>query len=172
MPSLKKVEVVNRIKEKLENSKVVIMTDYRGLDVNKIQDLKNKLNETKADYQVTKNTLLERALHDLKVEGLPEEALKGPTAVLFAYGDEAAPVKVLANFVKSTDLLKIKAGLLGKEVLSSDKINVLAKLPNRDVLLQQVVGGISSPIFGLINALQWNLSKLVFTLNAIKQSKS
>lgn len=172
MPTAKKFEAVKELQEKLSKSKVTILTDYRGLKVNQTEELRNKLAEANAEYHVTKNTLLEKAVKETNVKNLPEDMLKGPTAALFAYGDEVSPVKILVNFIKNVDVLKLKTAIMGNQVLSVNEINTLAKLPSKDILIAQLVGGLSAPMSGLANVLQGNIKGLVYTLNAIVDKKS
>ena len=92
--------------------------------------------------------------------------------MLFAFEDEAGPVKELVNFLKTTNLGTIKAGLLGATNLSIDEVNRLAELPARPMLLSKLTGQLQTPLSGLHNALSWNLRQLVWTLDAVKSKKN
>ena len=118
-----------------------------------------------------KNTLIKIASKELGIE-FPEEALNGPTAALFAYSDEVAPLKELAAFAKTNEKPTVKAGLLGTTILSIERVAQLSKLPTKDVLRANVVGSLASPLYGIVGVLNGNIRNLVYTLNAIKEAKS
>lgn len=162
--------ITEAIGEKVAKSKSITITDYRGLTTAQLLDLRQKLLDLDAEYQVTKNTLLCRALakegHDVE-----SELVEGPTATLFSYGDEVAPIKALSSFAKLMKLPVIKGGYLGKEFLRAERLEALAKLPNKEVLVSQVMGTINAPITGLVNVLQANIQNLLFALNAIKDAR-
>lgn len=172
MVSQKNINQVKDLKTKLEKAKSVVLTDYRGLSVDQINNLRRKIKEAAGELKVAKNTLLNLSLKDLSY-GVKElkEALTGPTAILFSYEDEIAPIKALYEFYKENDLPKIKLGFLGKELLSEDKIIELAKLPTKEVLQGKLVGILNSPIYGLVYVLKANLQNLLIVLNQIKKAK-
>ena len=165
----KRIDITDDLKAKLSKAKTVVVTDYRGLNMPQLQELRGELSKQEAEYTITKNRLVARAAKDAGYT-FPDE-LEGPTAVLFAYGDEISPLKALANFIKTNKLPAIKLGFLNQELLSADRINQLAKLPSRDELIGKVVGGISSPLYGMVGVLQANLRNLVYALNSIKESR-
>ncbi len=158
-----KVQVVGELKDKLTKAKSMVLTDYRGLTHHQLEELKRALKEAGAEFLVTKNTLL-RLAGDKKEE--VEAHLNGPTAALFAYEDEIAPLSVLAKFIKNFGLPQIKIGLMGEKILSSEEVLRLALLPSREILLATLVMRLKSPLYGLNNALSWNTRKLVLTLKA------
>lgn len=172
MPSEKKIAQVKKLAEKLEKSKSLVLTEYHGLTVSKMEELRNKVQENEADFTVTKNTLLARAAKLANFENLPEEALQGPTAALFSYGDEISPIKSLADFIKVNELPKIKIGYLGRTLIAKSKVIELSKLPSKQELLGQVVGTLNAPIYGIVSVLHGNLGNLVYVLCAIQKGKS
>lgn len=167
---LKKMAITDSIADKLAGAKSIIVTDYRGLNTAQLLDLRQKLAEVAADFQITKNTLLKRALRTKGFE-IKEEILNGPTAVLVAREDEVAPLKTLMQFIKLTQLPVVKAGYIGKDVLRADQVVSLAKLPSKYVLVAQVVGTMQAPISGMLNVLQANTRNLIYALNAIKEKQ-
>ena len=177
----KKVETVAGIKEKLEKAKGLFLTDYRGLTHQQMESLRKSLKKVEAEFIVAKNTLLKLALNksfkDSKMQSSKEfseqlvNELKNPTATLLAYGDEMAAIKALAAFIKNTQLPKIKIGLFGGNLSTEADFQKLASLPSRQILLATLVVRLNNPIFGLHNALSWNIRQLVYSLNAIKASK-
>ncbi len=169
MPTQKKIETVEKLTEKVAKAKSIMLTDYRGLKHKQLEELRKLLKKTESELVVTKNRLLLRALGD-KAEKVSEQ-LSDTTAALFAYADEVAPLKELLKYFKTAGVGKAKGGLLGSQVLSDADMTRLASLPSREVLLGQLVGQMKAPIQGLHYALNWNLNKLVWALNAVKEKK-
>ena len=154
--------------EALGRSVLTVLTDYRGLSVSQIQTLRASLRESKADMRVAKNTLTKIAAQEHDVVGL-DESLVGPTALVFAWEDPAQPAKVLRDFARSSGILSIKSGVMDGEVLTADQIGDIANLPSRDELVAKVVGGISSPLHGLVNVMAGPSRSLVYALQARKE---
>lgn len=171
MPTKQKIAAVEHLTEQMQNAKAVVFTDYRGLSVPQIQELRSKLAEHDAAIEVTKNTLMNLAAKNANRE-IDAEVLQGPTATLFAFGDEVAPLKTLVEFAKEQELPTIKAGFLGNEALTSAQVSALAALPGRDELLAKAVGSISAPLSGMVNVLQGNIRGLVYALSAVRDQKS
>ena len=167
---LKKESAVQEIKSKLQNSNAAVLTDYRGLNVAEVTELRRQLREAGVEYKVLKNTLTKIAAQEVGYEGL-FEYLEGPTAIAFSTEDPVAPAKILANFAKEHKNLAIKAGLLEGSVVSVDQVKALADLPGREELIAKVLGGLQGPITGLVNVLQGPIRNLTYVLNAIKEEK-
>lgn len=146
---------------------MTILTDYRGLSVPQIQQLRSNLRDSGAEMKVAKNTLTKIAAHDREISGL-DENLVGPTALVFAWEDPAQPAKVIRDFARSSGILSIKAGVMEGEILSADQIAAIADLPSRDELIAKVVGGISSPLYGLVNVMSGPARSLAYVLQARK----
>lgn len=176
MATQKKINTVHDLTDKLSRAKSIVLADYRGLKHRQLEELRKILKKVEADFTITKNRLLLRALtSDVKAAshiGGVKQMLTNTTAALFAYADEVAPLKELLKFFKAAGFGKTKAGLLGSQVLSDEEVTRLASLPNRNMLLGQLVGQLNSPIRGLHYALSWNINKLVWALNAVKEKKS
>lgn len=165
-----KTAKIKDIGDKLSRSTLVILTDYQGMTVKQITDLRRKLDQHQAEYRVLKNTLTIRALPEDKAP--LKEHLSGTCAVLFGFGDVVMPAKALVNFIAEAEKPRIIGGMMDGQFLPEAEIKSLAKLPSREELLAKVVGGLQSPIRGLVNVLQGNLRKLVYALNAVKDKKS
>ncbi len=166
----KKLETVRELTDKVAKAKSVVVADYTGLKHKQLEELRRILKKVDGEIVITKNRLLSRALGDRaeKVEAM----LREQTATLFAYADEVAPLKELLKFFKAAAVGKAKGGLLGDMPLTAEDVTKLASLPSRDVLLGRLVGQLNAPIQGLHYALQWNLNKLVWALNAVKEKKA
>lgn len=117
--------------------------------------------------RVAKNTLTKIAAHGRDITGL-DENLVGPTALVFAWEDPAQPAKVVRNFARSSGILSIKSGVMEGEILTAEQIEAIADLPTRDELIAKVVGGVASPIYGLVNVLSGPLRSMAYVLQARK----
>ena len=134
----KKQQVIDEIKEKIENSHGVVLFDYRGLLDSEIKELKRALREAGSEYKVYKNTLMHRALSDLNIN--VDEYLNGPSALAYST-DQIAPIKVLSNFMKNHKAVTLKVGLVDNQVTSSEELEKLATIPSREGLLTMLAGG-------------------------------
>ena len=159
-PRPEKVAVVDEVRARIESSSAVLLTEYRGLKVGELADLRRSLRAVGGDYKIYKNTLVRFAVRDLQLEGI-DELLVGPTAVAFVDGDVAAVAKALRDFGRANPNLVVKGGVLGGKALSADDTKALAELPSRDVLLSRLAGGLAAPMVqfaGLLQALPRNLA--------------
>ncbi len=166
-----KEAAVNELIEKLTNSKSVVVTDYKGLDVAEVTELRQKLREAGVEYKVVKNTLARIAAKKAEVEDI-NQFFVGPTALAFGVEDAVSPAKVLVDFAKDHKNLEIKGGALSGQIISLDKVKSLADIPSREVLLAKALAGMKAPITGLVNVLQGNMRGLVMVLNQIKEQKA
>lgn len=166
MSKEKKEEIVNRLEELLCRSSIVILTDYRGMPVSELTQLRRKLGELGVEYHVVKNSLTHLAAKKAGKEGM-SRFLQGPTAIAFGSGGVTEPAKGLADYIRSTkSVLRIKGGLLGERVLGSEEVLNLSRLPSRDALIAQLIGGIQAPILSLQYVLSANLRGFVTALQA------
>ncbi len=133
-----KKEIVDEIKNKIQNSESVILFQYQGLTVSSLSELRNKLRDVNAEVKVYKNTLLKRALDELNLN--LEGFLEGPNAILFGK-DLLEPIKVISNFAKDNELLDIRVGILSGDVADINTIREYASIPSRDGLLTMLAGG-------------------------------
>jgi large subunit ribosomal protein L10 len=124
----------------------VFLTEYRGLSVQAVQELRNALRESGAEYKVVKMTLAKLAAGDAGIEGL-DEYLAGPTALAFAQNDPVATAKALKDFSNDHDVFVLKAGYLAGDILSPEAVSKLAEIEPREVLLGKIAGGAKAPFF-------------------------
>ena len=150
-----KKQVVADIVEKLKNAECVMVVSYSGLTVEQVTELRKQCREKDVHYCVLKNRLVNRALQELKIEGL-ESLLEGPNAFVFGEKDATAAPKIMASFIEKNKLtsLEIKGGLLGTEVMDIPTIKSLAATPSREELLATVVGCLVSPVSALVSVLE------------------
>jgi len=165
-----KIQIVTTLKERLSKAVGLVLTDYHGLSVSQMQELKKILKPLGAEFTVVKNTLLTLASKGTGKK-VPEEVLTGPTAILFSFEDAIEPIKKLADFIKQYKLPKIKLGFLESKLLSAEDVANLAKIPSRPELHANLVGTLNSPIYGLVGVLNANLRNLVFALDQIRAKK-
>jgi large subunit ribosomal protein L10 len=149
-----KAAVVEEVATRIQDAEAVFAVDYRGISVPQAAELRQRLNEAGASFRVVKNTLTILAADKAGTDDL-KELLEGPTAFTFVSGegDPALAAKALATFRRETDLLEIKGGRMGGEVISVDEIQALAQLPALEVLHGQLVGTLASPVTGLVRGL-------------------
>lgn len=168
MPTPQKEEQVALLSEKLRQAKVAVLTDYRGLTVGQIEDLRARLRGGDVEFRVVKNTLARRAAVGTGHDSF-QESLKGPVAIAFGYDDLATPVKLLQEFTRATRIkLDIVGGLVEGRTMSADQVRQLADLPSRDVLIAQLMGTIQSPMTTLATALGSPLAQLAGALESYK----
>jgi large subunit ribosomal protein L10 len=170
MPTEKKVKIVAGLQDVFTRCTVGVMTDYRGLTTSEINELRSKLREAGVEYHVVKNSLAQIAARNA---GLDEVAasFEGPLALAFGYGEATEAARVLTDYIRTTkSILSIKGGFLPDRVLSAAEVETLARLPSREVLLAQVMAGMQSPIYGLVNVLAGPVRGIMGVLQArIKQ---
>lgn len=165
-----KKQFVAALKERFEKSKVVILTDYKGLNVDAMTELRAKLREAEIEYQVVKNTMLRLASEGTDVEAIKDN-FKGPSAVALSFEDPVAPAKILTDFAKDHEKLDIKIGVMGGKVLELDGIKALSLLPSRDELLATVLSAMNAVPTSLVTALSDVPRRMVNVLQAIKDQK-
>lgn len=140
-----KKRIVEEITQQFENSKSTILTDYKGLTVSEINELRKQLREAGVEYKVLKNTLTRRATEKANLSEL-DEHLTGPTAIAFSTEDVVAPAKILHNFAKEHENLKIKAGVIEGKVSSLDDIQELANLPSYEGMISMLLSVLQAPV--------------------------
>ena len=170
MATQKKVDSVKDLTDKVTRAKAIMVADYQGIPHKELEKVRKALKKVDGELTVTKNTLLKKALTENK-KVLNDDLLHNATATLFAYADEVAPLKELMTFFKAQTKGKVRGGLLGTTEVTEKDAEKLSKLPTRDVLVAQLVGQLKAPLYGLHNALSWNMKKLVWTLEAVKSKK-
>jgi large subunit ribosomal protein L10 len=166
MPTEKKEQTVASLQQVFTRCDIGILTDYRGLKTPEINELRGKLREAEVEYRVVKNSLAQIAARNAGLEHL-EGAFEGPLAVAFGYGEPTRTAKAITDFINvSKSTLVIKAGFLQDRVLSAAEVETLARLPSREVLLSQVIGGMKSPVYGLVNVLAGPIRGMMGVLQA------
>ena len=154
-----KKEEVTKLANEMKEAKLVLLTDYRGINVDDVTKLRTELRNANAKYTVIKNNITRRALAEVGIEGLENE-LEGPTAVIMSNDDYLEPAKAIYNFTKNNDYYKIKGGVVEGKVMTAEEIITLAKLPSKEQLLSMLAG-----------ALLANISKFAVALDQVRIQK-
>lgn len=154
-----KKEEVKKLAEEMKEAKLILLTDYRGINVTDDTTLRKDLRNTGAKYNIIKNNITKRALAECGIEGL-EDKLEGPTAVVISSEDYLEPSKIIYKFSKDNEYYKIKGGVIDGKVMTVDEIITLAKLPSRETLLSMLAG-----------ALLGNISKVAVALEEVRKQK-
>ncbi|MBR2371244.1 MAG: 50S ribosomal protein L10 [Clostridia bacterium] len=147
-----KREIVDQIKDKIQRASSFVILDYKGLTVAEDTQLRNEFRKAEVEYRVLKNTLVKIALNELGYNDF-DEALNGPTAVAFSYGDAIAPSKVAAQSIKKLNKMSIKCGMLDGKYVDEATVQALSKVPNKETLLAMLLSVLQAPIRGLAVAL-------------------
>ena len=171
MPSQKNQDEVIKLMEKLDKATAVYFTDFLGLDVSSITELRSEFFKASIEYKVVKNTLLRLAAKKINLEGI-DDFLVGSTAIAISYDEPTAPAKVLKKFTENHDKPDVKAILFDGEVLKGSEYLKFASLPTKDVLLTKLVMMLNSPITILARTLSAPMTNLVNGLNNLKNKKS
>lgn len=157
MPSEKVLELkkqqVAALKERLDASIAGVVVDYKGISVEDDTKLRKELREAGVEYTVVKNTLLGRAIDGTSLAGM-SSALEGTTAIATSKDDYVAAARILGKYAEKSESFKLKTGYLDDEVIGLDKLDSLAKLPSREVLLATVLSAFNAPIASFARAVQ------------------
>ena len=170
-PRPEKVAVVDEVRERISSTEAVVITDYRGLDVPAMADLRRQLREAGSDYKVYKNTLTRFAAHELNLD--LDEVLVGPTALAFVGsrddgtpGDAVSLAKALCQFAEDSSFLSIKGGVLDGQVISADEVSALSKLGTRTEILAEILGLFEAPMVEMAGLLEAPMVEMAGLLDA------
>lgn len=166
-----KEAVVKSLVERLTRAKAVILTDFSGLKVEQITELRQQLKDKGNEYVVVKNRLMQRAVAGGEAEPLTEN-LVGPNGLGFSYGEPVELAKILVDFAKANQNLKVKGGVLEGKALSPEQVSALASLPSREVLLATVLGAMNAVPQNLVGVLAAVMRGLMQALKAIAEQKA
>ena len=166
-----KAEKVEALREKASRAKSITFVNYHGLGANQVAVLRAKIKVAGGEFLVEKNTLVKKALQANQLT-LESEMLTGPTATIFSYEDDIAPIKEIATVNKELGFPTFKFGYLGHDLLDASSLQNLASLPSKDQLRAKVVGSLASPIYGFVNVLSANIRNLISVLDQAAQKST
>ncbi|NIR51065.1 50S ribosomal protein L10 [candidate division KSB1 bacterium] len=170
MPKAEKIARVEELSKKLDEASSVFLTDFTGLNVQDIDELRRTFSAASVRYEVVKNTLARLSVQEAGCDGLLE-FLEGPTAMAFGTEDPAAPARVIKEYSKKNENLKFKAGLFDGVLIGADQIDEIANLPTKEVLLSRLAGALGAPLSNLAGSLNGILSGLATVIDAVRQQK-
>jgi large subunit ribosomal protein L10 len=172
----KKIKVTGEIKEMLDNAGALYLTDFIGMTVEEVNELRNEFYKSNIKYKVVKNTLALRAIKESKnysgyVEKL-DEFLEGPTSIVFSDEDPVAPAKILKKFYDKSEKPKLKVAIVENEMYGSDKLNVLASLLSKDELMSGIVFCINSPVSGIVGSINATIRDLASVIKEVAKKNA
>ncbi len=167
----KKGAVLEQVRGYLQTSTNMVLTEYRGMNVEKMTELRSTLRKAGLKYKVVKNTLVKKLAKEFGIENLDKQ-LHGPVGVVFLGKDVAAGTKAVLDFAKKNELLVIKSGYIEGKTLGMDGLKAMASLPSREVMLAMLLGTLQAPVKGFMTVARGNTQKLVYALNALKDKKA
>ena len=170
MPSKKNIKELERLSDVFSKAKSVYFTEYHGLKVSEITELRSQFYKADVEYLVAKNTLLKKAALSNNIEGL-DIILKGSTAIAVSYGEPVAPARVIKEFTKEGDLPGVKGILFDGHVLPGSDFKKLAEMPSKDVMLSQLISMLQSPLQKFVSTVHAPMQNVVGVLNSLKEKK-
>ena len=172
MPTQEKTESVATLRERLQPVRTAVITEYRGLTVQQLSDLRKQLKAVQSEYKVVKNRLARLAVKELALDSLATH-FKGPTGLVFTAKDPVPMAKALQTFARTNPALTIKVGLVEGKVVAPAELKALADLPSKEALRSQLVGALQGPLSQLVSLLAAPQRELVRILEArSKQSEA
>jgi large subunit ribosomal protein L10 len=169
-----KVAEIKQLKERIQGAKAIVLVDYKGINIEEVNELRGRLRKHSVDYFVSKNTFIKEALHELGIKEL-DEYLKGPTAVAVSLEDEITPARELSKFKKEVmdkkQFPSFKVGYIDASLIGVEGLNQFASMPSKEQLLSMVLQGLNAPIAGLVGALSGVVRKFVYAIDAIAEKK-
>lgn len=165
-----KIEGVKNIRSEMDSSKIIIITDHSGLKVVQMTQLRRKLWDVDAQYQVIKNTLASIALKGEEEEKI-KNVLNGPTSMIFGKGDIVSPAKIISSFIKENEKPSIKGAFMEGRFLEPADVKKIASLPSKEILLSQMLASMNSPITSFVRVIQGPIRKLVYALEEIRKKR-
>lgn len=166
-----KIDSVASLTEKLTQAKSVILTQYCGLTVEEITDLRKKCRAQNVEFKVIKNRLFKLALQDSKYQAI-DETLKGPIGVAFSYKDPVSGAKIISEYAKTNEKLAIKCGLMDKVYINEKMVQTLSKLPSKEVLYASIAGGINGTARGLAVSINAVIQKVALAVSEVAKQKT
>lgn len=172
MQRSEKEKIVDDIRDKVSRANGMYFTDFTGITVQQVNELRRELYKAGIEYHVVKNTLVKKALESLSGYEKLYNKLVGPTAIAFGYDDPIIAAKILKKFSEKYNILKVKACVIEKEIYDGIELEKIATMPSRPELIASIIGGIQAPISGLVGAINAVMRDLVNVIDAIEKKKA
>lgn len=171
MPTPEKEQFVKELQEKFAEASGIYFTDFLGLDVGQVNDLRSQFFKESVEYRVVKNRLTKISASEAGYDNV-DDLLNGPTAIAFTKDDPVAPAKILTEFAKENDALALKGCIFEGERIELDRIEAIANLPSHEELLQKFMAGLQSPMRKLASTLNASMQNLTHALAQLKEQKN
>ncbi len=171
MKRSEKEQIATKIAEKISRAKSLFFTDFTGLTVEQANELRREFRKSGVEYQVVKNTLVQKALESVTGYDKLYEKLTGPTAIAYGFQDPVSPAKIIKKFFEKHEKLTVKICVLENQIYDGSKLNELAKLPSRHDLITGILGSLQAPILGVVGVLAAVTRDLVNVIDAIERKK-
>ena len=167
-----KKQILKELKDKISQSKSIVFTDYKGMSMNDLSELRKECKQNDAEFLVTKKTLMQKSLEEAGVDNVNVKEMEGQFSLIVSSEDEVAPAKIAAKYAKDKESFSMLGGIMEQKFMDLSQVEALSKLPSKEELLAKVVGSLNAPVSGFVNVLAGNLRGLVNALNAIKDQKA
>jgi large subunit ribosomal protein L10 len=169
-----KVSEIKQLKDRIEGAKAIVLVDYKGINIEQVNELRGRLRTKRVDYFVSKNTFIKEALHELGIKEL-DDYLKGPTAVALSLHEEVTPARELAKFKKEVmgdkQFPSFKVGYIGSSIIGVEGLMQFANMPSKEQLLSMMLQGFNAPITNFVGVLSGVLRKFVYAIDAIAKQQ-
>ena len=169
MPTPEKEKLVEELSKRFSESDVTILTDYTGINVQAVTQLRDEFRKGSVEYRIFKNTLARIAAKNSGFENLLE-FIEGPTGYVFS-DEPVTPAKTLVDFIKSNPSMRIKCAILNRELLDESQVRAIASLPPKEVLIGQLLGQFMAPVSGLVNVLTGPIRNFIYALEDLRKKK-
>ena len=163
---------VTKLQEKIAKAQGMFFTDFAGINVEHMTELRREFRKSGIEYKVVKNTLAKIALKNVSGYDKVYDKLVGPTGIAFAYNDPAAPAKIIQKFKEKNEKFGVKACVIEKTVYDGSKLKELASMPSRAEIIASILGSLNSPISGVVGTINAVLRDVVGVLDAIEKKKA
>lgn len=165
-----KSALVEELRERLTGAQNIFLTDFTGINVKDISELRRSFRESSVEYLVAKNTLIKRAVADTPLDQL-EPYLVGPTALVLTDGDGVNAIRIITKFAEEHETFSVKAGVMSEKFIDPGQVKSIARLPTREVMLSRLLGSLNSPITGLVYVLNDTIVRAVRLLSRVAEAK-
>lgn len=172
MNKSEKEQEVAEIQEKVSKAQGMFFTDFAGINVEQITELRREFRKSGIEYKVVKNTLAKKALQNVSGYDSVFDKLVGPTGIAFAYDDPAAPAKIIQKFKEKNENFALKVCVIEKQVFEGSRLKELAAMPTRAEVVASILGSLNSPISGIVGAINAVVRDIVGVLDAIEKTKA
>jgi len=172
MKRTEKEQIITHMQEKISRAKGLFFTDFQGITVEQMTELRREFRKSGIDYKVVKNTLVRKALENITGYDSVSAKLVGPTGIAFSYEDPIAPAKIIRKFQEKNSKLSCKVCVIEKQVFDGSKLADIAKMPTRPEIVAAILGSLQAPVSGIVGSINAVMRDLVGVIDAIEKKKA